>query len=389
MTNFFEEAKKYTDKLVEDRENLHQIPEVGLSLPRTSAYVKKSLEELGLSVKEYGESGLSTTIEGGKGPGKCLMIRADMDALPMKEESGLPFEAKGEAAHTCGHDLHAAIGLNAVRLLLSHKDEFKGTVKFMFQPAEEIFAGSKMMIENGILEDPKVDCAIGLHTNLDYGPGSISYGEGFVQTSSDNFRIEIKGKGGHGAYPHTTKDPINAGCEIYTAFNELISREVDPREVAILTFGQFSAGSSANIIPDTALLQGTLRCFKPEIRDYLKKRMGEICESVAGLTGCKVTLKYIGEAPSLYNNPDLTRQLVSYVKRDGEGLTLHPDTTLFASEDFAYVSQEVPTTYFFLNCKVEGNNASHHNPQVLFSEEALPIGLGLLTTCAVNRLNDN
>ena len=389
MTNYFNEALKYKDELIEKRRALHQIPEVGLDLPKTKAYVKGELEALGLEVKEYGTSGLSTIIQGEKGEGKCIMIRADMDALPMNEDNGLPFASTGNTAHTCGHDLHSAIGLTAAKVLLKEKANFKGTVKMMFQPAEEIFAGSKMMIENGILENPQVDRALALHTALDRETGSICYNEGYVATSSDNFKIIIKGKGGHGAYPHTTIDPINVAVNIYTNFLELIARECPPQETSTLTFGMLSAGSNSNIIPDLAEMQGTLRAYNPEVRNKLKTRMLEIIEGLKISTKAEIDLDFFTGVPSLYSDPEFTREIVGYIKNSDFDGELIPDTQIMASEDMALVAEKVPTAYFNVNCKLPGNNFSHHNPGVDFDENMMPIGLGLMLTAAVNWLNTN
>lgn len=389
MTNYFKKALEYKVELVEKRRALHQIPEVGLDLPKTKAYIKAELEGLGLEVKEYGSSGLSTIIQGEKGQGKCIMIRADMDALPMYEESGLSFASRGNTAHTCGHDLHSAIGLIAAKVVLKEKANFKGTVKFMFQPAEEIFAGSKMMIENGILENPKVDRALALHTALDEETGSISYNEGYLATSSDNFKIIIKGKGGHGAYPHTTIDPINVAVNIYTNFLELIARECPPQETSTLTFGMLSAGSNSNIIPETAEMQGTLRAYNPEVRDKLKRRMLEIIEGLKISTKAEIDLDFFTGVPSLYSDPEFTREIVGYIKDSDFDGELIPDTQIMASEDMALVAEKVPTAYFNVNCKLPGNNFSHHNPGVNFDENMMPIGLGLMLTAAINWLNNN
>lgn len=389
MTNYFKEALEYKDELVKNRRNLHQIPEVGLDLPKTKAYVKDELESLGLEVKEYGSSGLSTVIKGEKGDGKCIMIRADMDALPMNEESGLPFASTGNTAHTCGHDLHTSIALTAAKILLKDKAKFKGTVKFMFQPAEEIFAGSKMMIENGLLENPKVDRAIALHTALDKETGSICYNEGYVSTSSDNFKITIKGKGGHGAYPHTTTDPINVAVNIYTNFLELIARESPPQETSTLTFGMLCAGSNSNIIPEIAEMQGTLRAYNPDVRNKLKTRMGEIIEGLKISTRAEIDLDFFTGVPSLYSDPDFTREIVGYIKDSDFDGELIPDTQIMASEDMALVAEKVPTAYFNVNCKLPGNNFSHHNPGVNFDENMMPVGLGLMLTAVVNWLNNN
>ena len=387
MTNYFKEAEELKDELVKNRRNIHENPELGLVLPQTKEFVIKNLKEIGAEIKEVGESGVQATIKGEKGPGKRILIRADMDALPMDEESGLDFSSKNKGvAHTCGHDLHTSIGLISAKLLAKHKKDFKGEVRFMFQPAEEIFKGSKMMIEEGVLDG--VDVAIALHTNLTHEAGSISYYPGYMATSCDNFKVTIKGQGGHGGYPHTTKDPINAGVMIYQQFNQLISRDADPSKHTTLTFGQFSSGSNSNIIPDIAILQGTMRTYDPEIREKLLKRIDEIVEGVSKASECEVNLEYFASVPSLYSDPDLTKELVEYVEKSSD-IEMISGERLMASEDMAFVSRKVPTVYFLLNSKVPGNDYSHHNPKVDFSEDAMPIGVGLFLTCAINWLNNN
>ena len=389
MTNYFQEALQLKDKMIENRRHLHQIPEVGLELPETKAFVKGKLEALGLTVKEYGESGLSVLIEGEKGPGKCLLIRADMDALPMKEESGLPFSATGDKAHACGHDVHTAIALGTVELLLAHRADFKGSVKFMFQPAEEIFKGSYMMIENGILEDPKVDVAIGLHTSQDDVPHGFSYNEGYVTTSSDNFKITVTGRGGHGAYPHLAIDSLDAAVKIYQSFNDLIAREVPAQDIATLTFGQLAGGTNANIIPETTVLQGTFRTYNPEIRQTIKERIDVILESIAKATSTQIDLEYVAGVPSLMSNPELTHELVEYIRQANNQLTIVPDVQIMASEDFAFVAERVPATFFMLHTKVEGNDRNHHDPRIQFNEDAMTDGVGIFATSAINWLNNN
>lgn len=388
MSKYFDRANELKDEMIENRRCLHQIPELGLELPKTKAYIIEKLEELGLEYKEYGESGLSAVIEG-NGDGKTIMLRSDMDALPMSEDNDLDFAAKGEVAHTCGHDLHASMLLAAAKMLIETKDEFPGRVKLMFQPAEEIFKGAPMMIENGLLEDPKVDAALAIHTNLEKTPGAGYYNLGPMTTSCDNFKITIKGKGGHGAYPHTTIDPINAGVNIYQNFSQLISRDNPPQETTTLTFGQFSGGSSSNIIPAVVEMQGTMRTYAPEVREKLKGRMEDIIEGVMKTTGAEIELDFFSGTPSVQNDKELGEAIVEIINEELPELELHGDYQIMASEDMGYVSVEVPTFYMVLDCKVEGNDVSHHNPGVLFNEDALPYGAAYFATAASSWLREN
>lgn len=387
MKNFYEEAEKMQDETIKMRRELHQMPELGLELEKTCDYVEGKLKELGLDVKRYGNSGVSTVIDSGK-EGKCILLRADMDALPMSEDNDLDFKAKNGNAHTCGHDTHAAMLLTAAKILVDNKDSFKGKIKLMFQSAEEIFKGSRFMIEQGILEDPHVDAALAMHTSLDEEPGSYGYNLGYMTTSCDNFKITVVGKGSHGAYPHTAKDPIYAGVLLYTQFMELISREKDPNEVATLTFGQFTAGSNSNIIPNEAVLQGTLRTYNPEVREYMKKRMGEAIKAAQALTQTKIEIDYFSGVPSLYSDPELTEFFHKTIEENIKELKAITDNKIMASEDMACVAEKVKTTYLMLNMKTEGNDAAHHNPKVVFNEDALKYGSAIFATCAVNYLNN-
>lgn len=390
MSEIFERAQELFAEMQENRRHIHMHPELGLDLPETKKYVKSRLEEIGVShIKEYGSSGLSAIIEG-NGHGKTLLLRADMDALPIYENSTLDYKSKNQGSfHGCGHDLHTAALLGAGKIIMENKDKFPGRVKLMFQPAEEIFEGSKMMIKEGVLENPKVDAALALHTNLDEEVGSVGYNLGYMTTSCDNFKIDIRGKGGHGAYPHTSIDPINAAVNIYQNFGTLISRENPPADTTTLTFGQLSSGASSNVIPETALMQGTMRTYNPEVRKKLKKRMLEIVEGVAKTTGCKIELDFFAGVPSMYSDPELTQNFVDILKRDFPQLRTIPDVKIMASEDMSDISLEVPTTYMMLNCRIEGNDFSHHNPSVLFDEKFMIYGASLFAKASIAWLNEN
>lgn len=385
MNKFYELAEKMQDETIKMRRDLHQIPEIGLEVEKTCDYVEGKLKEIGLEPVRYGNSGISAIIDSGK-EGKCLLLRADMDALPMSEDNDLPFKATNGCAHTCGHDTHAAMLISAAKILNDNKDQFKGKVKLMFQSAEEIFKGSRFMIEHGILENPKVDAALAMHTSLDEEPGSFGYNLGYMTTSCDNFKITIVGKGSHGAYPHTAHDPIYAGVLLYTHFMELIAREKDPNKVATLTFGQFTAGSNSNIIPNECVMQGTLRTYNPEVREYTKARMADAVKAVEVLTQTKIDVDYFSGVPSLYSDPSLTEFFAETIK-DNMDLKAIKDSKIMASEDMACVAEKVKTTYLMLNMKTKGCDAAHHNPKVIFNEDALKYGTAIFAICAVNYLN--
>ena len=382
--NYYERALELKDETIANRRHIHKNAETGLDLPKTKAYVMEKLTEYGLEPKDCGY-GVTATL--GKG-GKVLLLRADMDALPMPEESGEEFACPtGKEAHTCGHDFHAAMLLTAAKMLKEKEDTLEGTIKFMFQPAEETFEGSKNMIENGILENPPVDAALAYHVS----PGKMPIGlfmyndKDTMMYSVDGFKITIHGKGSHGAYPHVGIDPINIGVHIHLALQELIARESDPTHSCVLTIGQFAGGTAANIIPETAVLQGTIRTNKPEARELLVRRMKEVAEKTAAVYNGTVDIEMISEVPPLICNPKLTDEVVGYMQELGiPGLTPYPGISASASEDFAVIAEKVPSTFMYLSAGYldeRGQYPAHH-PKAQFNEDVCPIGAACLAHCA-------
>ena len=389
--NYYERALELKDETIANRRHIHKNAETGLDLPKTKAYVMEKLIEYGLEPKDCGY-GVTATL--GKG-GKVLLLRADMDALPMPEESGEEFACPtGKEAHTCGHDFHAAMLLTAAKMLKEKEDTLEGTIKFMFQPAEETFEGSKNMIENGILENPPVDAALAYHVS----PGKMPIGlfmyndKDTMMYSVDGFKITIHGKGSHGAYPHVGVDPINIGVHIHLALQELIARESDPTHSCVLTIGQFAGGTAANIIPETAVLQGTIRTNKPEARELLVRRMKEVAEKTAVVYNGTVDIEMISEVPPLICNPKLTDEVVGYMQELGiPGLTPYPGISASASEDFAVIAEKVPSTFMYLSAGYldeRGQYPAHH-PKAQFNEDVCPIGAACLAHCASQWLKNN
>ena len=389
--NYYERALELKDETIANRRHIHKNAETGLDLPKTKAYVMEKLTEYGLEPKDCGY-GVTATL--GKG-GKVLLLRADMDALPMPEESGEEFACPtGKEAHTCGHDFHAAMLLTAAKMLKEKEDTLEGTIKFMFQPAEETFEGSKNMIENGILENPPVDAALAYHVS----PGKMPIGlfmyndKDTMMYSVDGFKITIHGKGSHGAYPHVGVDPINIGVHIHLALQELIARESDPTHSCVLTIGQFAGGTAANIIPETAVLQGTIRTNKPEARELLVRRMKEVAEKTAAVYNGTVVIEMISEVPPLICNPKLTDEVVGYMQELGiPGLTPYPGISASASEDFAVIAEKVPSTFMYLSAGYldeRGQYPAHH-PKAQFNEDVCPIGAACLAHCASQWLKNN
>lgn len=389
--NYYERALELKDETIANRRHIHKNAETGLDLPKTKAYVMEKLTEYGLEPKDCGY-GVTATL--GKG-GKVLLLRADMDALPMPEESGEEFACPtGKEAHACGHDFHAAMLLTAAKMLKEKEDTLEGTIKFMFQPAEETFEGSKNMIENGILENPPVDAALAYHVS----PGKMPIGlfmyndKDTMMYSVDGFKSTIHGKGSHGAYPHVGVDPINIGVHIHLALQELIARESDPTHSCVLTIGQFAGGTAANIIPETAVLQGTIRTNKPEARELLVRRMKEVAEKTAAVYNGTVDIEMISEVPPLICNPKLTDEVVGYMQELGiPGLTPYPGISASASEDFAVIAEKVPSTFMYLSAGYldeRGQYPAHH-PKAQFNEDVCPIGAACLAHCASQWLKNN
>ena len=389
--NDYQRACELKEETIANRRYIHEHAEVGLELPQTRAYVMEKLKEYGLEPKACG-AGVTATL--GKA-GKVLLLRADMDALPMPEESGESFACKdGIHNHACGHDFHAAMLLSAAKILKEEEAELKGTVKLMFQPAEETFQGSKNMLEHGILEEPKVDAALAYHVSPGRFPvGLYMYNDkNTMMYSVDGFKITIQGKGSHGAYPQVGVDPINIGVHIHLALQELIARECNPSHSCVLTIGQFEAGTAANIIPDTAVLQGTIRTNEKEARELLVKRMKEVVEKTAEVYRGSATIEMISEVPPLICDSELTKEIVGYMKElEIPNLIPHPDVSSSASEDFAVIAEKVPSSFLYLSAGYldeRGDYPAHH-PKVQFNEEVCPIGAGCLAHCARRWLEEH
>ncbi|MBU5471238.1 amidohydrolase [Falcatimonas sp. MSJ-15] len=389
--NYYERALELKEEIIANRRYFHTNAEVGLDMPKAKAYVMKQLESYGIQAKECGHGVVATL---GKG-GKCILLRADMDALPMPEESGEEFACKtGDKAHACGHDFHAAMLLAAAKMLKETEDSLDGTVKLMFQPAEETFEGSKDMIEAGVLENPSVDAALAYHVSPGKMPvGLVMYNsKSTMMFSVDGFRINIKGKGSHGAYPHAGIDPINIGVHIHLALQELIAREADPNVACVLTIGKFQGGAAANIIPDTAVLEGTLRTNNAKERKKLVARIKEVAELTAAVYGGSAQIESLSSVPPLVCDETLTEEIIGYMREMSiPGFAEYPGVSASASEDFATIAERVPSTFMYLSAGYmdERGAYSAHNPKVRFNEDVCPIGASCLAYCAVQWLKNH
>lgn len=386
--DFYSEAKNLKDELTENRRYFHRTAEVGLDMPIAQEYVMTKLAEYGLEPKKCGHG--VTALLGQGAP--VLLLRADMDALPMEEMSGESFACTSGHAHACGHDFHAAMLLSAAKLLKQSESQLKGTVKLMFQPAEETFEGSHDMIENGILENPHVDGALAFHVAPGKMlPGLFMYNAGGVMMNSvDGFRIDIKGKGGHGAYPNLSVDPLNIAVQIYIALEELIAREANPEKTCVLTVGQLHGGNAANIIPDCAFLEGTLRTNDKAEREKLVRRISETAKGIAAVYGGSAEITALSDVPPLVCDKAFTEEMAGYMNELGIAKP-YPDMKANASEDFAVIAEAVPSAFMYLSAGFtdERGDYSAHNPKVRFNEDVLPMGAAGLAHCAVRWLEEH
>ncbi|MBS4026523.1 MAG: amidohydrolase, partial [Clostridia bacterium] len=308
-------SKEIEAEIIQYRRFLHENPELHLDLPITTAYVKERLTEMGYEPVDCGKSGIVVVV--GKGEGKVFMIRGDMDALPVKEEADLTFKSNNENMHACGHDLHTAMLLGAAKVLKKLESDIPGKIKLMFQPGEETLSGAKEMIENGLLENPKVDAALMIHamTGFPVPEGKLVYSEqGAVTAASDTFEIVVQGKGGHGAMPDTTIDPINVAVHIHQMLQSINSREISPSDTAVLTIGSLKAGDAANVIPDKAILLGTIRTFSEKTREFIKDRLVNISINTALGLRAKAEVNFLRGCPSVVGDEDLSQKIKEYLK---------------------------------------------------------------------------
>ena len=377
------EAEALQPQLQKWRRTIHRNPEIGFDLPKTKALVKQALTEMGYEPQDCGKAGV-IALAGGKRPGKTILLRGDMDALPIFEESGEVFasEVPGKM-HGCGHDMHTAMMLGAARLLKAHEEELEGTVKLEFQPAEEIFQGSPDMIAGGLLENPHVDAAVMFHVlgGMPLPLGEVLVpGGGITMASCEQYHITVHGKGGHGSMPENCIDPITAAAHIHIALQEINARELSQNDFGVLTTGRFAAGAASNVIPDTAEMWGTIRTTDPENKTgaLIKQRMTEIAQGVAAAFRCTAEVAFSDFCPCMVVDEALAKDAFGYLS-DLLGQGVMDMTPLTGgkpgggSEDFAFVSHEVPTVSLFLACggPAQGCYYSQHHPKVRFDDSIL------------------
>lgn len=399
MNQILKEASAMQEELVAHRRWLHSHAEVAFDLKETKEYVRKQLHEMGYEPRDCGKAGLIATA-GGKKPGKTFLLRADMDALPIPEESGVEFASTNGAMHACGHDMHTTMLLGAAKLLKAHEREISGTVKLMFQPAEEVFEGAKDMIEHGVLEDPKPDAALMIHvtaaTPLPTGT-VIVCAPGVSAPAADYFTIKVQGKGCHGSAPQNGVDALTAAAHILIALQEIHARELAASEEAVLTVGTINGGTASNVIADCAELGGTIRTYDEKTRTYLKERMTDISVAIAKAYRATASVEFGSGCPTLVNDGDLAAKTRAHLA-DALGSKTVLSAADFGgtmrgggSEDFAYVSQQVPSLMLALAAGQPENGYPYpqHHPKVKFDEAALSTGTAAFVCAAMGWLEEN
>lgn len=396
MNTLLKEAQAFQQDLVAWRRQLHQNPELSMELPETCAFVMQKLTEMGYSPKTVAKTGV--TAIAGKGGGKCFMLRADMDALPITEEAEVSCKSTNGSMHACGHDFHTTMLLGAARLLKAHEDEIEGQIKLLFQPGEETLKGAKAVLADGILQNPTVDAAAMFHVAIGTPLPSglvIVPGAGTFSAASDWFELHIKGKGGHGAMPEQCIDPINVMCQTYNALQEIRSRELASGDAAVITVGHATSGTTSNVIPDTALMEGTIRTFDPEVRAHILKRIPEIATGVAQTFRANVDARIIEGCPCVVCDEDVSNT-VRQSLQEALGASV-PDPSVLkmpkmnGSEDFSFITQEVPSVMMIISAgsTKEGYPYGVHHPKALFNEDILCQGAAAYAIAAMGWLQKN
>lgn len=377
MKQFYQRALNLNEELVGWRRALHRRPEVGLELPETVALVHGALQSMGYEPRRVG-GGVVAVADGGN-PGRTFLLRGDMDALPMPEESGLPFASEfPDAAHTCGHDTHTAMLLGAAKLLMEHKSEIAGRVKLVFQPGEEVAAGARQMVEAGVLDNPKVDACMAVHQLIatDLPTGTLACAAGPNLASTDLFTVEVTGKGCHGSRPETGIDAVNILCHIHTMLQTITTREKPQQSPAVMTIGHLSAGSAPNVMPNSGFMSGTIRAFDEGVRAQMKRRLVEIAEGTARALGGEAKVTFSVGIPATVCDPAVALPMFDYLKElmGEDGVVIQPPR--MASEDFSEFTRRAPGVLVRLSfgSRDEGYTVDAHHPGVIFNEAALPVG---------------
>lgn len=383
--DFREEAEQLFDDMVQMRRDFHMHPELGFEETRTSQIVAKNLQDLGLEVQQgVAQTGVVGILEGAK-PGPTVMLRFDMDALPIQEESKVEYASQTPGVmHACGHDGHTTMGLTLARIMAQYQDELAGRLKFVFQPAEEGLGGAFAMIADGVLNDPKPDVAFAMHLWTPEPFGNVRVMEGPCMSSSSVFTLTVQGKGGHGAAPHLAVDPVLAAAHIVAALQSIVSRNVNPQDSVVVSIGQFTAGTTFNVIPERAVLKGTVRSYDNDLHRMIYRRILEMATKMADAFSCTATMETIAIVQAVVNAPEPTLHVRdAVIQLMGEDKVVEKRT--MASEDMGFFLDEVPGCYFFIGAGDDNfGQYPHHHPRFNFDERAMINGVAVMGQAVAN-----
>ena len=389
MNEYFQRrSRELAPALVAWRRDFHHHPELGFQELRTADRVAAHLRQLGLEVRTgVGRTGVVALVEG-RGPGPTVLLRFDMDALPVTEATGLPFASRHEGVmHACGHDGHTAIGMAVAQMLVETAAHWPGRVKLLFQPAEEGLGGAAATIADGVLADPQPDQAFGLHLWNALPLGQVVAQPGPLMAAADRFTLTIIGRGGHGGMPHTTVDAVLVASQAVTLLQSIVSRNLPPHEAAVLSVGSFHAGDAFNVIAETAVLTGTIRTLQPDVRSVLIRRMEEMLDGLVRAHGASYTLELADHTPALVNDPEATRLAAAAAATVVAPSQLTTIAPLMVAEDMAEFLTRVPGCYLLVGARPDAATVGpHHSPRFDFAEEALPLAAAILATVAVEAL---
>ena len=381
-------------EIIEIRRDIHRHPEIGRKEFRTTALIKEKLQEYGVDeIKSLMPTGAVALIRGEREADVCIALRTDIDALPVQEETGLPYSSQVPGMmHACGHDMHASMMLGVAKYLCSNRDKFAGTVKLIFQPSEDTLpGGAKELVEKGVMENPHVNAIFGMHLIPDEKEiGTVEFHEGPLTTSVDLFDITVIGKGGHGSTPHLTKDPILAACQMVTLLQQIPARYIDPLETVIFPVCSFHSGEAPNVIPGEAKFGGIARSYLPSVRKQVAEQVFQIAKGVEALSGTKVDINHYEGYPACDNDPALTREAMEAVSEAlGEEHAEEISLPYSFSEDFSYYTEMTGTPGLFMMVKAGhiGEMVALHNAKCAMSEEAMPLGMAAMITVALNYLD--
>lgn len=380
QTQISQTVKSVQEEAIDVRRTIHRHPELGFEEEQTSSLVSDKLREWEIPHESnIAETGVVGFVEGEEN-GPTIMLRADMDALPIQEEADVPYKSTRDGVmHACGHDAHTSILLHTAKILAENRDQLNGNVKLIFQPAEEGPGGAKPMIEEGVLESPEVEAAFGLHLWNPLPVGNLGIQSGPLMACADRFQVTVQGKGGHGARPHEAVDPVACSSQIISTLQSIASRETDPVGTVVISVGKIEGGSRFNVIPDEVFFEGTVRTFDEEYRKTIPERIERICDQVAAAYRCEANLNYIDLYPPTIND----RKMTDLVRKTAQDVVdpehIHQNCQTLGGEDMSFFLNEVPGCYFFVGSGLpDEDHIPHHRSDFKIDERAIPVGIEMM-----------